>query len=239
MRKEAKFSCILLLLVSLSSSIWAQNGEPTPSVFEKLEFRIGAGAFYTFSNTTINYKPERFGVFTDFRSTGWSIMIDLDINDKVGFSTGFKTSPGQFGSDSVNYPTILNPEQWTTLNYEFQEWEIPLKFRYYLGKGRIRPYLDISISLNRFSKFTYSGTNYLPWNLSGDDFVIEGESRNNASYDAGGGAYIDLTNKISLALDARYQLAELYWGYKREIVIKRPIIGASIFWKFKEITYDR
>jgi len=236
-RKEAKIIAMLLLLFSIASHIWAQQTKP--SVFEKLEFRIGAGGFWTNSNTIINYKPERFGVFTDFKSTGWSLMLDLEINDKIGFSTGFKTSPGQFSSDSVNYPTTTYPDQWTSINYDFQEWEIPLRFRYYISKGSIKPYLDISISINQFSRFTYSGTNYLPWVLEGEDFTIEEESKNNASYDVGGGVYIDLTDKISLALDARYQFAELYWRHRREIVIKRPVFGAGIYWKFKEKIYDR
>lgn len=233
-----KVYTIFFALIFINTSFLFSQGKPKPSVFKKMEIRLGAGAFWLTTDPEINYKPERFGSFEGFSSVGGQILIDIELNDKLGFTSGFKLSPGNIFADSVNYPTPARPEQWTRINYDFTEWEIPLRFRYYISKGKIRPYVDFSISLNRFYEFTYSGTNFTPFFLiEGEDFEEKGIPRNNASYDIGGGVYIDFGEKLSFMFDARYQLAELYWGFRREIVMQRPVIGAGFFWRLNETVW--
>lgn len=239
MKQRYLFLSIFLSLFFVDA--FAQTtGETKPSVFKKMEWRVGAGAFWHDATPDINYKPERFGVFEGFNTIGGQFLFDIELNDRLGFTTGFKISSGNIFSDSVNYPTTRYPEQWTRINYDFTELEIPLRVRYYISTGKIRPFVDFSISLNRFLDFTYSGTNFVPFFFpppEGQDFSQAGEPRNNASYDIGGGLYVDLGKNLSLMLDARYQLAEYYWGFRREIVMQRPVISAAIFWRIRDTVW--
>lgn len=240
MNKSLLTSCWIISFLFFFQTAWSQSDpEPTPSVFKKVELRLGVGGFWHDSKPTINYTPESTGNFSGFTSTGYKIILDIVVNENLGFSTGFKTSPGYMHSDSVDYPIFGLGFQWKQIDYTFQEWEIPLRFRYYLTKGRIQPFIDGSISINRFSKFIYSGTSYEPrYFPEGIEFESEEVTRFNGSYEIGGGVYFHLTKKLSISLDARYQLAELYWRENvNELIFKRPVLGFGIFWSLKEFQF--
>lgn len=240
MNKVQKLFSLFLPFLIFVSPLYAQiSPAEKPSVFKKMEVRIGAGAFWHNSNPEINYKPERFSTFLGYSRGGWQLLFDLEFNDRFSISTGFKTASGDIFMDSTKYPATANLDSWTYIHYDFQEWEIPLRFRYYFGNGKLRPFVDGAISLNRFSRFTYRGITFRSFFApEGEAFTEEGIPRNNASYDLGGGVHLDLSNNFSLLLDARYQLAELYWGPTKEIVMQRPVLGMAILWRLNESVWQ-
>lgn len=240
MNKGFLTTCWVLFFLFLYQITWAQNNpEVSPSVFKKVELRLGVGGFGHKIVPDLATNPERYAIFTGSSNIGWQVLFDLEINDKFAFSTGFKTSPGNIHSDSVNIPSSSYPDQRSVIDYDFQEWEIPLRFRYYFGKRKLHPYIDGSISINRFSSFYYSRSDYHPVSFpDGKHEKTKSRSKLNTSFDAGVGLHYELTTKLSIALDARYQLAELYWSYNgKEIILNRPIIGLGVFWKLKEFQF--
>lgn len=227
---------LLLFLVIFSNFLSAQqSSQKKPSVFKEMEIHLGLGTYWARVNPEVQYDPERFNVFYDYDQWGIQFTVDVELNDKISFSTGFKRTSNTIQMDTSAFPPRSLNDRWSYFVYDFKEWEIPLRFRYIFSKKSIKPFLDGAISLNGLSQFSITGFRFNRSNPSGgDEFIYRGDPLNNASYDLGGGLYIDIGNKLTLMFDARYQLAEFFYISREPIQLKRPILGMSLYWTLIE-----
>lgn len=230
---QSFFLSFILFVNFLSAQ---QEADIKPSVFKEMEIHVGMGTNWANVNPVVQYNPQRFNVFPRYNQWGIQFMVNIELNDRISISTGFKRTSNFIEMDTTEFvPRSLN-DRWSYRVYDFKDWEIPLRFRYIFSQKSIRPFLDASISLNGLSQFSIYGFRFNRSNPSStrDELFLTGSPENNGSYDLGGGVYIDIGKKLSLMLDARIQLSEFFWISKEPIQLKRQIIGMSLYWNLLE-----
>lgn len=209
-------------------------------MLKRLQFRVGAGGFWHRSKPRFENKPDYgFGIYQGFQSLGWGIYLDLEANERWGFTTGFKASPGILHSDSVNTFSASRLDHYSTVDFTIREWEIPLSLKYYFIKGSIRPFAVFNMGVNGSSQFTVSGTHFHP-SESNEPFPFSEELRTkiHVSVDVGGGLSWKIRESLLLVLDARYQNATLVYRYNsRRLALIRPLIRAELYWQITEYNH--
>ena len=239
------FLSFILLILPFNPSK-GQSNERGP-IFQNFDIRLGAGAFWQDNQPALPPLLE-FGhsAYTSSPSTGWALMLDFELNKKLGLSTGFKSSSTVFSADlsdlgiwaSAGFP------YYRTLEFDMKSWEVPISLRFYFAREKkLRPYLDISMGINNLNYMKREGQYHDPQGITEDYTYLKDERTGwNLSYSGGGGIYYDISPFISVALDVRYQKAELYYfhspdeqgsvstgGREIEIAIQRPVIGFGIY----------
>lgn len=235
MKKFTQFILPLIFISLTSNFLFAQTSENKASVFKKMDIQLSVGAFWSHVDPDPKIAPEQHNVFSSYDQWGPQFMVHIELNDRLSFGLGYKRSSNFIQMDTTSIsPRSLN-NRWNYINYEFKDWEIPLRVRYIFSKKSIRPFLDASISLNGLSQFRQFGFYFDRSNPSGgNEFTQLGAPENNASYDIGGGLYIDIVKNVAIVLDARYQLAEFFWISKGPIQLTRMQIGLGLNWNLYE-----
>ncbi|MEM8892418.1 MAG: outer membrane beta-barrel protein [Bacteroidota bacterium] len=239
------FLSFVLLFLPFNTSK-GQSKERGP-IFQNFDIRLGAGAFW--QDNQPDLPPLlTFGhsAYTSSPSIGWSLMLDFELNRKLGLSTGFKSSTTVFTADlsDLGIWSAAGFPYFRTLEFDMKTWEIPMSLRFYFNREkRLRPYLDISMGVNNFHYFKRTGQYHDPQGIT-EDYTYNREERTqwNLSYSGGVGLYYDISPIISVALDLRYQKAEMYYFHsvddtslgaenagELEIAIQRPVIGLGIY----------
>lgn len=232
-----KFTCISFFMAvffsCLSFNLVAQpNYEKKEPFFKQLELRLGTGGFWHKSTPHI---PSTFQVYQGFQSLGLGFYFELLLNDRAALTTGLKTSPGTLFSNSIGIETSNPLYRYDIVTWEFQEWEVPITFKYYFLNGKIKPFVLGNLGLNWSTRFTQFGTHINPLRPPyEEDFRNENiKTARSESFDIGGGVRIDLKENISLQVNGSYQASTLsYGGLDGKLSyfnLTRPVIRAEIY----------
>lgn len=244
-----KYFGLTLLLLLFSPSLYTQTEERGP-IFQKLSFRLGAGGFWQ------NNSPRIASLFiyghdsyTGSSSLGWSVNLDIELNQQVGFSTGFRSSGATIAAnlDELGIWGEAIFPYFRTTGFDMKGWEIPMSLRLYFLKGkRIRPYVNLTVGINRMTYLQRAGEYVDPQEPSENySYFFDEETQWNLSYAGGAGVYVDITDKLSFAVDLAYQRAELYYfhtndefpntargnGSLLEFAILRPVASAGLYFE--------
>ncbi|MEM7374632.1 MAG: hypothetical protein AAF587_38930 [Bacteroidota bacterium] len=224
------------LLICFPSSLHSQSIPESTPFFKSLELRLGGGGFFHSS------KPEfknTLQAWEGSQHVGWGIFGELVLNDRFSLSSGYKTSSGSVSTDFLNFAPSLDVYSYQVMDWTFQEWEVPITAKFYLLKGKIKPYVVASFGFNKLTGLNIEGKEVLV--THGDDRESPISRINiptfvNYSMDAGLGLLWKPHSSIGLVVDARMQDARFTYNINdmidtdvAEFGLVRPLVRAEVY----------